>query len=104
MKGEVVDGAALRMTAEDTVLTALDDLDRGRRFTVDRRSVELVEAVPFGHKFSIERIDEGEEIVKYGAVVGRASEPIVPGARVHVHNVESTRGRGDLRDRTGGSP
>ena len=103
MKGEVVDGAALRMTEEDTVVTALDDLDRGQRVVVDDRSIELVEPIPFGHKFSIQHLDDGEEIVKYGSVVGRASEPIAPGTWVHVHNVESTRGRGDLRDRGGGS-
>jgi altronate dehydratase small subunit len=103
MKGEVLDGAALRMTPEDTVATALDDLEAGRRLSVEGRTVELVDEVPFGHKFALQPIAAGEEIAKYGYVIGRATEDIDPGAWVHVHNVESTRGRGDLRER-GGEP
>jgi len=103
MKGEVLDGAALRMTPEDTVATALDDLEAGHRLSVEGRTVELVDEVPFGHKFALQPIAAGEEITKYGYVIGRATEDIEPGTWVHVHNVESTRGRGDLRDR-GGEP
>ena len=103
MKGEVIDGIALRMTPEDTVVTALDDLERGLSVTVGDGSVELREDVPFGHKFALQPIAAGEEITKYGYVIGRATEDIEPGAWVHVHNVESTRGRGDLRER-GGEP
>ena len=101
MKGEVLDGAALRMTPEDTVATALEDLEAGRRLTVEGRTVELSEAVPFGHKFALRAIEEGEEVTKYGYVIGRASHSIDPGEWVHVHNVESTRGRGDLGERGG---
>ncbi len=38
----------------------------------------------------------GEEVRKYGEVIGLANAPISPGDHVHVHNVESQRGRGDL--------
>ena len=101
MKGEVLDGAALRMTPEDNVATALEDLEPGRRLTVEGRSVELSEAVPFGHKFALRAIEEGEEVTKYGYVIGRSTEPVASGDWVHVHNVESTRGRGDLQERGG---
>ena len=97
MKGEVLDGVALRMTPDDNVVTALDDLDAGHRLSVEDGTVELIDDVPFGHKFAIRAIGAGEEITKYGYVIGRATEEIEPGAWVHVHNVESTRGRGDLR-------
>jgi altronate dehydratase small subunit len=103
MKGEVLDGVALRMTPDDNVVTALDDLDAGHRLSVEGRTVELPEEVPFGHKFALQRIGAGEEITKYGYVIGRATGTIEPGAWVHVHNVESTRGRGDL-SREGGEP
>lgn len=103
MKGEVLDGAALRMTPEDTVATALEDLEVGHRLTVEGRSVELSEDVPFGHKLALRAIEEGEEVTKYGYVIGRATRAIAPGDWVHVHNVESTRGRGDLREQ-GGEP
>jgi altronate dehydratase small subunit len=101
MKGEVFDGAALRMTPEDSVATALEDLEAGRRLTVEDRSVELSEAVPFGHKFALRPIEVDEEVTKYGYAIGLATESIAPGDWVHVHNVESARGRGDLRENRG---
>jgi altronate dehydratase small subunit len=103
MKGEVLDGVALRMTPDDNVATAIEDLDAGHRLTVGDRTIELVDEVPFGHKFALEAVDAGEEITKYGYVIGRASQPIRSGEWAHVHNVESTRGRGDLREQ-GGEP
>jgi len=44
----------------------------------------------------LRRIRCGEDILKYAAVIGRATKDIQVGEHVHVHNVESTRARGDL--------
>lgn len=96
MKGEILDGDALLMTADDVVATAIDDLEGGHELDLGGRTLVLPEAVEFGHKFALVNIEEGEEIIKYGEVIGRASEPIVAGDWVHVHNCDSTRGRGDL--------
>jgi altronate dehydratase small subunit len=41
-------------------------------------------------------IEAGELVLKYGQTIGRAGARIEPGEHVHVHNVEGTRGRGDL--------
>ena len=60
------------------------------------RTITVRDAIPFGHKVAIRRIDAGGDVLKYGEVIGRASEVIEPGQWVHVHNVESVRGRGDI--------
>ena len=96
MKGEVIDDDALVMTDDDVVATAIDDLEAGDELDLGDRTLVLGEAIEFGHKFALVDIPRGEEIVKYGEVIGRASEPIAAGDWVHVHNCESTRGRGDL--------
>lgn len=96
MKGKTLDDDALLMTADDTVATAINDLEAGRELNLGDRTLVLSEAVTFGHKFALIDIRKGEEIVKYGEIIGRASEPITAGDWVHVHNCESTRGRGDL--------
>lgn len=96
MKGTVIDGAALRMQPEDDVATALEDLEPGRAFAVDGRRFALSEAVAFGHKFALRPVAAGDPVEKYGHVIGRASEAIEPGEWVHVHNLDSTRGRGDV--------
>ena len=59
-------------------------------------SIELVGDIPPNHKFAFADIKAGETIVKYGLNIGKASADIPRGAHVHVHNIESNRGRGDL--------
>ena len=46
---------------------------------------------------SLEQIKtrEGELIMKYGEEIGIATKDIVKGEYVHVHNLDSMRGRGD---------
>lgn len=60
------------------------------------QSIQLSSDVPFGHKFSLTVIQPGSPVIKYGEVIGAATAVIKPGDYVHVHNVGSTRGRGDL--------
>jgi len=55
----------------------------------------LIDDIPFAHKFALTDIDAGGKIIKYGEVIGVASRQIKAGQWVHVHNVESVRGRGD---------
>lgn len=102
MKGKILDGDALLMTADDVVATAIDDLDAGHELDLDDRTLVLSEDIAFGHKLALIDIEKGDDIVKYGEVIGRASEPIAVGDWVHVHNCESTRGRGDLEIADGG--
>jgi altronate dehydratase small subunit len=96
MKGEILDGDALLMTDDDDAATAIDDLEAGHELDLDDGTLVLPGAVEFGHKFALVDIEEGDEIIKYGEIIGRASEPIAAGDWIHVHNCESTRGRGDL--------
>jgi altronate dehydratase small subunit len=60
------------------------------------RAVTLLDDIPPNHKFAPVDIKSGEAIVKYGLSIGRASCDIQKGRHVHVHNIESNRGRGDL--------
>lgn len=57
------------------------------------------EPISYGHKFAVEDIQRGTNVIKYGEVIGRATAPIPRGAHAHVHNIESLRGRGDLVSR-----
>jgi altronate dehydratase small subunit len=54
-----------------------------------------VQDVPFGHKVCIRETPAGADVLKYGQVIGKTSKAIRVGEHVHVHNVESARGRGD---------
>lgn len=91
---------AIVITARDNVATVLADIPAGARVKLrvgsEEREVEVQAAIPFGHKFALQPIPAGGAVIKYGEVMGKATAPIAPGEHVHVHNVESRRGRGDL--------
>ena len=53
--------------------------------------------VPYGHKIALTEIHVGEQITKYGEEIGIATQEIKPGDYVHVHNLDSMRGRGDWK-------
>ncbi|UOF92452.1 UxaA family hydrolase [Fodinisporobacter ferrooxydans] len=57
--------------------------------------VNLKDTIEFGHKFAVVPIQKGEDILKYGEVIGAAVRDIDAGEHVHVHNLEGKRGRGD---------
>jgi len=86
----------------DNVATALRDVEAGETVTVaagdEERTIEMADDVGFGHKLAIADIAAGETITKYGKSIGNATEDIPAGTFVHVHNVESNYGRGDLAD------
>lgn len=52
--------------------------------------------VPYGHKIAVCDIKKGELIIKYGEEIGIATADIRRGEYVHIHNLDSLRGRGDL--------
>ena len=89
------------MSDKDNVAVALSDLKAGTsiQFSVAgaEKSIDLMDNIQFGHKFSLELLSVGEEIYKYGHVIGLATEAVEAGRHVHVHNVESIRARGDKK-------
>lgn len=47
------------------------------------------EQIPAGHKYALYDIKKGEYVIKYGEIIGRATQDIVKGEWVHTHNVKS---------------
>ncbi|QDA36569.1 altronate dehydratase (plasmid) [Paracoccus liaowanqingii] len=45
------------------------------------------EAIPAGHKIALRPIAAGEPVLKYGQVIGTATQAIAAGEHVHVHNL-----------------
>ncbi|MCD6574464.1 UxaA family hydrolase [Candidatus Aerophobetes bacterium] len=92
---------ALIINSIDNVATAIADIEPGEVISLKieekTRQVNIRERIPFGHKFALKKIRKGESIVKYGEKIGRATQDIESGFHVHIHNVESLRGRGDIK-------
>ncbi|MBC7108811.1 MAG: UxaA family hydrolase [Methanomassiliicoccales archaeon] len=90
---------AIKINEKDNVATALTEIKSGETVVVKgekEEKIKVVQDIPFGHKFAVTHIPKGSEVIKYGGVIGRATSSIKKGEHVHVHNIESMRGRGDL--------
>ena len=57
----------------------------------NRLRLEVIEAVPLGHKVALRDLDEGSDVMKYGAPIGRTTSSVRAGEYVHTHNLRSAR-------------
>ena len=95
--------SAIIMQESDNVATLIDEVNAGELVTiVDADWSTLFEVIALhpieeGHKIATCPIPEGGNVVKYGFAIGIASAPIAGGEHVHVHNLDSQKGRGDKR-------
>ncbi len=88
------------INVKDNVATATQELIKGQELKVETGGKQVVltmkEDIQFGHKVAIKNLAKGEDVVKYGEVMGTATKDVLEGEHIHVHNVVSRRGRGDL--------
>jgi len=89
---------ALLINQNDNVGIALNPIPQGNSVSLDSENgtiSELIamEDIPLGHKIAIKSISEGKHIIKYGEKIGITTTSIKVGAHVHIHNVESMRGK-----------
>lgn len=97
-------GKAVLIHSKDNVATVTEDVKNGQAviFLAAEQEKEILTQgdIPFGHKVAIKEIAKGQDIIKYGEIIGRATLDIQVGQHVHIHNVEALRGRGDLGGKT----
>lgn len=73
----------------DKVGVALQDIAKNTTLVTDKGPVTLQEDVKRGHKFALQDIAQGEDVIKYGFPIGHATQPIAKGAWVHTHNLKT---------------
>lgn len=81
--------AAIRINQKDNVAVALKRIEAGEVVEIDGEKVTVKDAVPFGFKFALTGIKEGEPVIKYGAPIGAATKDIEKGEGIHTHNLKS---------------
>lgn len=88
---------AIQILGMDTVATAVQLLKPGETVLIagvqPGASVVAREEIPSGHKIALRDIAKGEHIMKYGEVIGAATEDIPAGHWVHVHNCRGVKAR-----------
>lgn len=84
------DVTAFQIDGSDNVATALEPLGTGTvKLLGDagQAGLKAVTEIPAGHKIALRDIRQGEPIIKYGVVIGRATADIPMGSWVHLHNI-----------------
>ena len=82
---------------DDVVGVAVQDIEPGQGIPGKIQSngqplrLDVVDPVPLGHKIALRDLPAGEQVIKYGIAIGRATRDIRAGEHVHVHNVKGER-------------
>lgn len=81
----------LRIDPKDNVAVVIDDVKAGDEVSVDTDIIIAKSDIEMPHKIALTDIKKGEHVIKYGGVLGYATEDIAKGQHVHVHNVDSEK-------------
>lgn len=83
--------------AVDDVGVAVVDLDPDMALTgrnlADNSALQAhsKQAIPLGHKLALRDFAIGEDVTKYGCVIGHIVAPVKAGELVHTHNLKTRR-------------
>lgn len=78
----------LQLDSRDNVLVALTDLNPGEPIEFSGKSYTLLSSVPAKHKFAIQDLQAGADVIMYGVLVGKAARPISQGQALTTSNVQ----------------
>lgn len=80
--------AALHLHPADDVAIVRSPLGAGT--VLSREGVEPLEIqqfIPAGHKIALRAVGQGQPLRRYGQIIGFATQTILPGQQVHIHNL-----------------
>ncbi|HEX8316131.1 MAG TPA: altronate dehydratase family protein [Flavisolibacter sp.] len=78
----------LKVHPSDNVIVALQDLRMGEDVGYNGHIYKVVDDIPAKHKFFEEDMIEGDEVIMYGVLVGKAQSFIPAGSRMTTTNVK----------------
>lgn len=84
---------ALLMDEKDNVVTCVKKVAAGEevvyRCGEEYRTIQAEEDIPFCHKIALSDLKEGDDVIKYGEMIGRTPQPILKGHWVSHNNIYS---------------
>jgi altronate hydrolase len=90
--------SVLKVHQEDNVMVALENLKAGTVLQLDSGSVTLTEDIPAKHKFFLQHMSAGDEVIMYGVLVGKAVCDIPSGGLMTTQNVKHAAGDFTVKD------
>jgi hypothetical protein len=85
----VTDNRLLFLNPKDNVCTAIAPISGGTTLHIDGNIVVIKQDIPLGFKIAGCNIATNKSIIKYGVSIGSATQDIVLGELVHLHNMRS---------------
>ncbi|WP_283148847.1 UxaA family hydrolase [Silvimonas soli] len=85
----LTDRRLLLIGPQDNCLIVCAPLAAGETVLVESVTVRIPHAIAIGHKLARHNIAQGEKILRYGAIIGSATQGIARGEHIHTHNLTS---------------
>jgi len=92
----------VKLNPDDNIVIALRDLQAGEQPT--HVPTPLTSHVDRGHKIATMPIRAGENVIRYGQIIGQAKGDIAPGDHIHVHNLGMGAHQQDYAHASANSP
>ncbi|WP_214071254.1 altronate dehydratase family protein [Mucilaginibacter sp. dw_454] len=89
----------LKIHPKDNIEVALVDLKAGDMILSEDKQIALLGDVAAKHKFALQDLNPGDDVLMYGVLVGRAVLPITTGEPVTTQNIKHASGDYELRER-----
>lgn len=87
----------LKVHPDDNLIVALQDLKSGEEVKLDKEKFTIIFPVPAKHKFASMLLHQGDAVIMYGVLVGRAEQDIQPGEIITTFNVKHAATKPELR-------
>lgn len=81
--------SAICLAGDDNVGIVTSNVQPGTELRLGDRHLPVKDPIPFGHKIALVPIEKGEDVIKFGVPIGRATAAVEAGEHVHIHNIES---------------
>ena len=74
---------------KDNCATSLEDIPQDTQIKLSEKTIVISQTILLGHKFALNDIYKKDKIIKYGEIIGIATEDIKEGEWIHTHNIKS---------------
>jgi len=88
----------LKIHPADTILVALKNLQAGDIVSYNGDRYTLTENIPAKHKFYMQDVPAGTDVIMYGVLVGKTQTEVKAGSRVSTENLKHASGSYDYRN------
>ena len=78
----------LKVHPKDNVIVALQDLAKGEAIQFEGETYILQEDIPAKHKFYMNDMNTGDEVIMYGVLVGKIQHLVLKGMRMSTDNLK----------------